>query len=111
MRLIFILFFLGTGLLMADAIKAQTIGCPNVEIFKRITKETQNDYVKLNLFAMSNDCVLLSQQDKVEAIDYDPANSKTLYMKILYKKTGRVLFVPQNSIYVEQPGKKNMFRF
>ncbi|RLA73110.1 MAG: hypothetical protein DRG24_01130 [Epsilonproteobacteria bacterium] len=112
MHYIFMVLILGTVVIgWADSIKSQTIGCPTVDVLKNISKETDNDYVKINLFAMANDCLLLSQKDKVEAIDYDPVNEKTLYIKIIHKQSGKVLFVPSSEIYIEQSGKKNTFRF
>jgi len=95
----------------ADSIKEQTVGCPTIEILKNIPKETANDYIKLNLFTMANDCMILSRNDKVEAIDYDPANNVALFMKIVHKQSGKILFVPTEDLYIEQPGKKNIFRF
>ena len=111
MRYIFMVLMLGAVHGWADAIKAQTVACPTVEIFKNLAKETENDYVKLNLFAMANDCLILSKKDKVEAIDYDPANDNALYMKIVHKQSGKILFVPSNALYIEKPGKKNTLRF
>jgi len=112
MRYLFMVLIVGTVVVgWADSIKAQTIGCPTVDVLKNISKETENDYVKINLFAMANDCLLLSQKDKVEAIDYDSANETALYIKIIHKQSGKVLFVPSSDIYIEQPGKKNTFRF
>ena len=97
--------------LAADQIKAQTIACPSVEMLKSMPQETENDFVKLNLFAMQNGCEILTREDGIEAIDYDPANEKTLYIKILSKRTAKTLYVLRRAVFVEQPGKKNRFRF
>ncbi len=105
------LLLFGGASLWADYIKVTTVGCPSIDILKRLPQETANDYVKVNLFAMTNDCVILTREDAIEAIDYDPANEKTLYIKILYKKTGATLFVLRDEVLIEQPGKKNRFRF
>ncbi|OQX60404.1 MAG: hypothetical protein B5M52_00320 [Helicobacteraceae bacterium 4484_230] len=97
--------------LTADQIKAQTIACPTVEMLKSMPQETENDFVKLNLFAMQNNCEILTKEDGIEAVDYDPANEKALYIKIFSKRTAKTLYVLRRAVLVEQPGKKNRFRF
>jgi hypothetical protein len=110
MHYLLVLFvFIGLPL-AADRIKAQTIACPSVEMLKSMPQETENDFVKLNLFAMQNGCEILTGEDGIEAIDYDPANEKALYIKILSKRTAKTLYVLR-AVLVEQPGKKNRFRF
>jgi hypothetical protein len=111
MRYISILFLLAWMPLVADQIKAQTMACPSVNILKSMPRETGNDFVKLNLFAMQNNCEILTRKDAIEAIDYDPANEKALYIKILSKRTAKTLYVLRRAVLIEQPGKENRFRF
>jgi hypothetical protein len=97
--------------LSADVITVKTLACPSVTILQKFVKEDLKDPLKLDIYAISNNCIILSKGDKVEALGYDPRNSKEVYQKILYKKTNRELYMRRSSIFVEQGGKKNSIRF
>ncbi|WP_324171289.1 hypothetical protein [Sulfurimonas sp.] len=95
----------------ADKIKKKTLACPTVLQLQKAPLNTADNYINLNMYAISNDCVIVSKRDDVEAIGYDSLNSKDIYQKILYKKNGVYLYILKSSIQIEQAGKKSTFRF
>ncbi len=97
--------------LQADKIKRKTFGCPSVMLLKKAPADTADNYLDLNMYAIANNCVIISQKDSVEAVGYNANNSKDLYTKILYKKTGVYLYIKSSAIIVEQDGKKSSWRF
>jgi len=107
----FLVFLLLVTFLNADRVKEKTLGCPSVLLLQKAPSGTEDDYINLNMYAIANDCVIISRRDSVEAIGYDPSNSKEIFQKIIYKKTGVILYIPRVAIEVEQSGKDNSFRF
>jgi len=97
-------------LLVADKVMVQTIACPELDIIKNSTKYA-DDIMALNQYAIANGCKFLTHLDAIEAIDYDPATQKSIYIKILDKKSGSILYTKRQHIQIEQPGKKNSIRF
>lgn len=97
--------------LQADQIKVKSLACPSLETFKKVPSEALEDDLSLSLFAVANDCRVLSRSDHVTAIGYDPRNEKTIYIQILHKQSGETLFIRRKNLLVEQPGKKNQYRF
>lgn len=95
----------------ADKIKKKTLACPSVLQLQKAPLNTADNYINLSMYAISNDCVIVSKRDDIEAVGYDPLNSKEIYQKIIYKKTGVYLYVIRSSIQIEQAGKKSTFRF
>ncbi len=110
MKYILILLFLFTSL-SADIIKKKTLACPSVIQLQKAPLDTTDNYINLSTYAITNDCMILGKKDKVKAIGYDPLNSKEIYQKIIYMKTGVYLYILRSSIQVEQDGKKSSFRF
>lgn len=96
--------------LLADKVVVETIACPSIDIIKESARY-DDDFIALNRHAMANDCKFLNSHDSIEAIDYDPASEKSIYIKILDKRMGSVLYVKRQHVLIEQPGKKNNFRF
>jgi len=92
-------------------IKNKTLGCPSIEILKKSLEIDPKDPIALEVYAMSNSCVILTRDDSVEALGFDPQNSKDMFQEILYKKTNTQLFMLRSAISVEQGGKKNTYRF
>jgi len=78
---------------------------------KAPVESAASDPMDLSLFVIANGCEVLSRRDSVEAVGYDPHNSKEIYVKILYKKMGTYLYVPRSAITIEQGGKKSTYRF
>ncbi|WP_321777597.1 hypothetical protein [Sulfurimonas sp.] len=95
----------------ADKIKKKTLACPSVLQLQKAPMNTADNYLNLSMYAIANDCVIVSKRDDVEAIGYDSLNSKDIYQKILYKKIGVYLYIIKSSIQIEQEGKKSTFRF
>ena len=109
LKLFFLLLL--TLSLPADMIKKQTLACPTKLILQKAVDIDLSDPLKLEMYAVSNECVVLNREDKVQALGYDPRNSQETFQKILYKKTGVELYILRESISVEQGGKKNSYRF
>jgi len=110
LRYFLILLVLFTSL-SADKMKSKTLGCPSVMLLQKAPADMKDNYLELNMYAIANSCVVISKRDSVEAIGYDPLNSKDIYQKILYKKTGTILYIPSATIQIEQAGKKGVIRF
>ncbi len=102
------LFFIS---LNADIMLQKSLGCPSVTILQKAPLSTDDDILNLNMYAIANDCVIISRRDKIEAVGYDPRNSKDIYQKIIYQKTGSYLYILRSVIQVEQDGKKGVVRF
>lgn len=95
----------------ADQVKKKTFACPSIDILKKAPLAESADPMDLSMYAIANGCEILSTRDKVEAVGYDPRNSKDIFQEIIYKRTGTKLYVLRSSITVEQGGKKNRMRF
>lgn len=106
--LIFTILF---GILQADIMKKKTLACPSVLILQKAPIEQNQNSMNLSMYAISNDCIIVDKKDNVEAIGYDPTNTKEMFQKIFYKKTGVYLYVLKSTIQVEQDGKKGSYRF
>lgn len=88
----------------------QTIACPELDTVKN-SAQYADDIMALNQYAISNACKFLSSSDAIEAIDYDAATEKSIYIKILDRKSGDTLYIKRQHIQIEQPSKKNNIRF
>lgn len=97
-------------MLLADKVVVETIACPTLNIIQGSAKYT-DDIMALNHYAIANSCKFIGSKDDIEAVDYDSANSKSIYMKILLRGSGDILYVKRQHIFIEQPGRKNNFRF
>jgi hypothetical protein len=100
-----------SGLAQADKMKKKTLACPSVAQLQKAPLDKKEDSMSLSMYAIANDCLIIDKRDKVEAIGYDPTNSKEIYQKILYQKTGTYLYILRSTIQVEQDGKKGSLRF
>ena len=80
-------------------------------ILQKSATVDMQDVLELEMYAIANDCVVIGRYAKVEAIGYDALNSKEIYQKIMYKKTGTELYMHRSLIQVEQAGKKSSIRF
>jgi len=105
------MLFLLASFLQADMITHKTLACPTLDTLTKAPVETDSSPLSLQMYSIANSCVVLSRGDKVEAVGYDPRNSKEIYQEIIYKRTGRQLFMLRSAIIVEQGGKKNSYRF
>ena len=95
----------------ADKVNKKTIGCPTIEQVQKISLIDVDDALALDMYVIANSCVLISKGENVEALGYDPRNSKELFQKVLYKKTNDILFLLRSSLTIEQGGKKSTYRF
>ncbi len=110
MKFTFIFLFL-IATLFGDTIKYKTLACPSIEVLKKVTTIDIQDSLKLEMFAIAESCVIVSNVDSVEALGYDPLNSRDQFQLIIYKKTSTELYILRDAINVEQAGKKNIYRF
>jgi len=95
--------------LNADKILNKALACPSVMALKKAP--LGDDYLNLNMYAISNSCIIIYKNTEVQAIGYDPRNSSEIYQKIVEKRTGVTLFVKKSVIQIEQGGKKSTWRF
>jgi hypothetical protein len=95
----------------ADKIKIQTLGCPTLDQLKKAPLDKGEGSLELTMYAIANECVVISKDDKVEALGYDPRNSKDIFQKISYEKTETILYIKKTAITVEKGGKKGFIRF
>ncbi len=95
----------------ADIMIKKTLACPTIMKLQNSPKDTVDNYLKISMYAIANDCIILNKRDKIEAISYDSINSKEIFQKIIYKKTGVYLYILRSTIQIEQAGKKSSYRF
>lgn len=100
------LFFSLTIFLQADVILVKSLACKDVEKLKTVPDDILKDSIKLNIYAMSNACTILSKSDKIQAHEYEQHKKSDPFTKIYLKKSGRILFIRSKNISVEQPGKR-----
>ena len=109
MNKLILTFFVLVSFLNADKVLQKSLACPSIMLLKKAP--LGDDYLGLNLYAISNNCVILSKNSKIQAIGYDPQNKKVQYQEILYKNTGAILYMLRSQMQVEQGGKKSTYRF
>jgi len=105
--LISLLFLYGN----TDKILQKTLACPSVVHLQKAVQEDVRDPLKIEMYAIANDCVILNKNDTVKALGYDPRNSKEMFQQILLKKMNQELYILRSTISVEQGGKKSIMRF
>ena len=110
MKLLSYLLF-SFSFLSADLILHKALACPTLEILKKAPVNTTSNSLELEMYTIANSCLVLSREDKVQAIGYDPRNSKQKFQQIVDKKTGVQLYILREAIQIEQGGKKNSYRF
>ena len=110
MKILF-LFSLLTSFLLADYVKGETLACPSISTLKNAEYETEGDFVKVNLYAIKNNCYILNRSDSIQAIGFDVASEQNLIIKIKYNKTSQILYIQRKAVQIEQPGNKNIIRF
>ena len=108
---VFFSLLLISSFLHSDMIINKILACPTIDALTKAPVSTSSNPLELEMYTIANSCVILSRSDKVEAIGYDPRNSKEIYQEIIYKRTGSQLFMLRSSILIEQGGKKNSYRF
>ncbi len=91
--------------------KKNTLACPEILQLKRAPLSNDSNSLDLSMYAIANNCIIIDKKDEVEAIGYDPTNSKSIFQKIIYKKTGTYFYIKSSSIQIEQDGKKSSIRF
>ena len=95
----------------ADYILKKSLACPTIMLIEKAPSDQGESGMELTLYSISNNCMILSRKDKIEALGYDPRDSKNIYQHILHKNSGSELFMKRANIRVEQGGKKNIMRF
>ncbi len=110
MKYILVLLVL-VGILQSDMLKKKTLACPSVLLLKKAPVDVANASMDMTMYAIANNCEILSKRDKVEAVGYDISNTEAIYQEIIYQKTGATLYIHSSAIQIEQSGKKSSYRF
>jgi len=97
--------------LYSDKVKIKTMACPSVMLLQKAPVDTGDNYLDISMYAIANNCVVLSKDDHIRAVGYNANNSKEIFQKILYEKTGVYLYVKRSAIIIEEEGKKSTWRF
>jgi hypothetical protein len=97
--------------LNADRIKITSMACPTMEPFKDIPEETLKDEIKLTSYAFEHGCRILMARESVETLGDDPRNDQSQFTLIRHKESGEELIIRRKNVDIEQPGRKNEFRF
>jgi len=108
---IFLFIFILITTSYGDLVKKKTLACPTVMLIQKAMQEDMQDPLKLEMYSIAHNCIVLEKKDKIKAVGYDPRNSKEIFQKIIYQKTATELFILRSAIEIEQGGKKNTLRF
>ena len=106
-----LILLLTLTVLQADKVKYKTLACPSIMVLQKVPADTGDNYLDINMYAIANDCVLLTKKSSIESIGYNSNNSQDIYQEIIYRKTGVHLFVKRSDIIIEKFGRKSTFRF
>ena len=106
--LLFLLLFSASH---ADRIKTKTLACPSIDKLQKAPVADESEGLDLEMYVIANGCAILSPENRVEALGYDPRNSKEIYIKVVDKNDGNTYYMLRSQIYVEQGGKKAFIRF
>jgi len=106
-----LVFILLVPFVYGDIVKYKALACPTVALLKKANEIDMQDSLKLEMYSIANSCVVVSREDHIKALGYDPRNSEDTFQKILYKKTSTELYILRDAIEIEQAGKKNTYRF
>jgi len=106
-----VIFLLFLSVLNADKIKTKTLACPTIDQLKKAPVHKEAGSLELDMYVIANGCAILSPKSRVEAVGYDPRNSKDIYQKVVNKENGSIYFILRSQILVEQGGKKASMRF
>jgi hypothetical protein len=95
--------------LFADKIVSTTVACPSVEALEKL-QNSDMDFKEKNLFLMREGCRVLAPKEKIHVLTPTAACCGK-YLRISIDKTSDIMYVDKGSVYVEQPGDKNILRF
>ncbi len=95
--------------LYADRIVSTTVACPSVEALEKL-QNSDMDFKEKNLFLMQEGCRVLTPKEKIHVLTPTAACCGK-YLRISIDKTSDIMYVDKGSVYVEQPGDKNILRF
>jgi len=94
--------------LYADKINEMSIACPDKQELLNIPEEVGKDYVKLNQYAISKNCLFLMPGDIVQVLDYTGHTSDVM---VQIMKNGKTYYVQHKAVIIEQSGNKNSYKF
>ena len=110
MKYILMLILIMTAL-QADKVKYKTYGCPTVVQLEKMPVDTADNYLDIQMYAIANNCVLLTKKSSIESVGYNANNSQDIYQEVIYRKTGVHLFVKRSMIIIEKFGRDATLRF
>ena len=95
--------------LQADRIKSTTVACPDVKTLETL-ENMDGSFKDKNLYILRHGCVVLTPRDKIHVLEPDE-NCCGIYYRIQIDATNDIMYVKKFSVYVEQPGTGNIFKF
>ncbi len=95
--------------LQADRIKSTTVACPDVKTLEAL-ENMDGSFQDKNMYILKNGCVVLTPKDKIHVLAPDNTCCG-LYYRIQIDATNDIMYVKKFSVYVEQAGKGNIFKF
>lgn len=93
-----------------DYMLKKSLACPSVLKIKNAPRTAGESGLDITFYSIANDCLIVSKQDKLKAIDYI-ADSKVKFQSIVHEATGKKLYVVKENMIIEQSGTNNIFRF
>ncbi len=84
---------LAFSLSCADYVTKKTLGCPSIFILKHAPIHEGDSGMDMTLYSIANNCKIISKKDQIQAIGYDPQNSKEIFQKILHRQSSEELFI------------------
>jgi len=99
-----------TTFLNADKVLVRTLACKTMDALEK-APVNEEDSMKLNLYAIANECAILSRDAEIQVLGYDPRNTKKMYIQIVDKRTGYNFYILKSKIQIEQGGEEASYRF
>jgi hypothetical protein len=103
--------FLLSAYSFGDSVKKTSLACPNIDVLKKVGLELEDDPLKLDMYIIANNCVVLERGESIKILDWDGTNNEKIFQKILYNKTGTVMYVRSSSVEIEQAGQNDRIKF
>ncbi len=107
---LFLIPLLFTSFLSADKVLVRTLACKTMDALKKAPMD-EEDPLKLNMYAIADECIILSRDSQIQVLGYDARNTKKMYVQIVDKRTGYSFYVLKSKIQIEQGGEEANYRF
>jgi len=97
--------------LSADMVRVKSLACPTLDTLQKSPISHATEPLEVDMYAIANNCVVVTRGDSVETLGYDPRNSQEKYVKIFYKRTKQELYILRSDVQIERGGKRGVIRF